>query len=192
MSADEFFDWLGGQEKKHELVDGEPVLMAGANMRHNKITFSIGLALGNQLKGKPCQPFGSDMAIKIPGGNVRYPDIVVDCGKFDDQLAADQPVLVIEVLSNSTRMFDGTIKLEEYKKVDALKYILLVYQDTPTVYVYTRDMSGWEFANVKGMSAVIELSQIGVFLALEDVYSGLQFQNHLTLVASPEESSIEH
>ncbi|MHB1677975.1 MAG: Uma2 family endonuclease [Sulfuriferula sp.] len=95
MSAEEFFDWLS-ELKKHELIDGETVLMAGANMRHNKITFSIGFAPGNQLKGQSCQPFGSDMVVKISSGNVCYPEIVVGYGKFDDKLmTTDQPALVI-------------------------------------------------------------------------------------------------
>src|SRR5262245_21177283 len=124
MTPDEFLDWVQAQDKRYELVDGVPVAMPGAKRRHARM---VVIALGefrNQLRGTPCRPFSSDTAVRIPAGNVRFPDAGVDCGKFDDEAtSAASPALVFEVLSASTRDFDLFGKLEEYKTIETLHHI---------------------------------------------------------------------
>ncbi|HLB99396.1 MAG TPA: Uma2 family endonuclease, partial [Acetobacteraceae bacterium] len=115
MSADEFLEWDQLQERRHELVDGLPVAMAGAKRRHDRIVVNAISSVAGQLSLGPCNVFTSDTAVRIPAGNVRRPDLGIDCGRFiDDAAAADAPTAVIEVLSPSTREFDMFVKLDEY------------------------------------------------------------------------------
>src|SRR5690349_16421259 len=95
MTQDDFFRWIITQEHSHELVDGEPVMMAGANRRHDCIASRTQRSLGNQLEGRQCQPFTSDTVVKILAGNIRYPELEVDCSPFDDySMTASEPTLV--------------------------------------------------------------------------------------------------
>ena len=127
MIADEFLDWVVDQEEHYELIDGQPVMMTGVNRRHDRIVVNALVSLVAQLRGRPSQPFTSETAVRIPAGNIRVPDLGVDCGRPDDRSSsAAEPVLVVEVLSPSTSLFDRTIKLEGYKTVTGLHYILLV------------------------------------------------------------------
>lgn len=191
MTPDEFLRWITTQEHKHELVDGEPVMMAGANRRHDRIATRTLASLSNQLGNRPCQPFTSDTAVRIPAGNVRYPDLGVDCGPFDDYaLEASEPALVVEILSPTTRGFDRNDKLEEYKTVESLEYILLIDPDSPQVRLYRRDAArAWVSERRVGPDAVVEMPNIGVALRLDDLYAGLQFRSRPTPVGPEDPGS---
>lgn len=184
MSADEFYAWVSVQDRKHELVDGEAVMMAGANRRHDRIAANSLRLIGNQLQGRPCQPFTSDTFVKIPAGNSRLPDLGVDCGPFDDNsLEASEPKLVVEILSPTTRTFDRNDKLEDYKTVTTLEYILLVDPDFPQVRLYFRDANRvWASERTTGLDAIVEMPLLDLSLRLGDIYEGLVFRQRPTLV----------
>jgi Uma2 family endonuclease len=132
LTVEEFYQWVAGREQKYELVDGEPVMMAGANRRHDRIAGNAIRVVGNHPQGHRCQPFNSDTYVKIPAGNRRQADMGVDRGPFEDaSLDASEPILVLEILSPTTRTFDRNDKLEEHKTVSTLEYILLVAPDYP-------------------------------------------------------------
>lgn len=178
MTPDEFLAWSMDQERRHELVDGVPIMMAGASRRHDQIVVNALRELGNQLRGKACRPFTADTAVRIPNRNVRLPDAGVDCGPFDDEANwAGAPVLVIEVLSPSTQAFDLLVKLEEYKTVASLRHILIVNPDVPQVICWTRpDEAAWTYDVHETVDAIIALQPPGVALRVADLYEGLAFK----------------
>jgi Uma2 family endonuclease len=184
LDRDQFYGWVATQERKYELVDGAPMLMAGANRRHDRLVANAIRLVGNQLLGKSCQPFTSDTFVRIPAGNARLPDLGVDCGPFDDAaLEASEPALVVEILSPTTRTFDGNDKLEEYKTVPTLRYILLIDPDVPQVRLYWRDPAGqWTSARLAGSDAVVEMPALGLSLRLAELYAGLEFRPRPALV----------
>jgi Uma2 family endonuclease len=191
LTVERFYAWLVGQDNKHELVDGVPVMMAGANRRHDRVVINAMRIIGNQLRGKTCQPFSSDTYIRIPSGNRRLPDLGVDCGPMeDDSIEASDPKLVVEVTSASTRTFDRTEKLEEYKTIGGLEYILHVDTNVPQVRLYWRDGSrAWATGKIAGLEAVVELPVLGLALSLSELYEGLTFVPRPTLVASGDPAS---
>lgn len=176
MTAEDFLEWdLRQPDGRHELIDGVPVAMTGARRRHDRIVVNAVAELRTRLRGGPCVPFTADTAVRIPGGNVRRPDVGVTCGPDDDDLTyAAAPRLVIEVLSPSTRAFDRMRKVEEYKTVAGLDYILLVDADAPEVILWSRDAAGgWASTVIAGAEAAIDLPALGVTLPLADLYAGL-------------------
>jgi len=184
-TEDEFFAWLDRQERRHELVDGEPRAMVGATQRHDRIVTNLIVALATRLRGGACRTGTGDTAIRIPGGNIRYPDAAVDCGRFDETArAASEPVLVVEVLSPSTAEFDQTEKLEEYRSVPSLRHILVVDPDRPRVRVHSREADGrWGSVLVAGLEAGIEIEVLGISVTLGEVYEGVEFREGPMLVA---------
>lgn len=184
MTADEFLEWNLHQEGRHELVDGVPVAMAGGKRRHDRVVVNAISALAGSLGQGKCHPFTADTAVRIPNGNIRYPDAGVDCGVFRDETTwADGPVLVIEVLSDSTRIFDFTRKLEEYKAVPSLRHIVFVDLDTPDIIHWRREPGGgWEFEITSGLDAAIALPDIDLELPLATLYAGLEFRPRPRLV----------
>src|SRR3954465_10809024 len=191
ISPERFFSWIGGQEGRFELVEGEVVMMAGAGRRNDSIVVNLTAAVHAQVRGGPCQTFTSDTYISTSPSTRRMADLGVDCGKPpDDSLAADKPALVIEVLSPTTGGFDVTVKLAEYQSLSSMEYILLVDTEMPTVHLYLRDKdSRWEDRIVRGLDAAIELPKLSVLLKLADIYDGLQFRERPRLVEAPSEDN---
>lgn len=183
LTKEEFFALVRGRGGRWELVDGEAVMMAGANQRHNAITANTFLSLGGQLRGKRCRPTASDTAVSIAGGNIRYPDIVVDCGPRDDlSMFATTPMLVVEVLSPTTRHFDSHKKLGEYLDHPDIKYVLLIDTDRACALLHRRESEGWVRTLYENLDDVIDLPEIGVSLALQDIYEGLDLRPRPVLV----------
>jgi Uma2 family endonuclease len=184
LTVEEFYEWVASQEPKFELVDGEPVMMAGANRRHDRIAGNAIRVVGNHLQGHRCQPFTSDTYVRIPAGNRRQADMGIDCGPFEDaSLHASEPILVLEILSPTTRTFDRNDKLEEHKTVPTLEYILLVDPDYPQVRIYRRDSNrDWTSDRLAGLDAVVDMPLLSLPLRLGDLYSGLVFRLRPRLV----------
>lgn len=178
MEPDAFLEWCTFQESRYELVGGVPVAMAGAKRGHDRIVMNTTLAVGNQSRGSPCQPFSADFAVRIPDGNIRRPDFGIDCGPFvPDDLAATDPRVVIEVLSPSTRTFDMIRKLWECRRVPSLRHIILIDPEEPRVLHWSREPDGhWSDQEAEGLDAVITLADPPITLALRDLYEGLTFR----------------
>lgn len=182
MTPEEFFAWQEKQDKLYELVDGLPVLplkmMTGASRAHDRVVTNIIRHLGNKLSGGPCWPTTDDLAVRIPLGNVRRPDVTVECGKGDRRdVAVREPRVIIEVLSPSTMTFDRIRKLPEYQTIATVTDILLVDTEKPRVDQWSREGDGrWRQAKFDGLGAVVGLPTIGTEVALAEVFEGLEFE----------------
>lgn len=177
MGIAEFFAYRGEEGVRYELVDGVLVrAMTGASRRHDRIVINAILALGQRLRGKPCEPSTADIAVVIPNGNVRRPDVMIDCGATDDRTQrAGDPRMVVEVLSPSTRGIDLVRKLEEYKSVPGLAYILLVEPDVPHALLWRREAAGWALEEVQGLDGGFDLPEIGADITMAELYDRLTF-----------------
>ena len=147
-------DYLAGElvsETKLEYVAGAVYAMAGASNRHNAI---VGNAFGQLflgLRGKPCRPFNSDTKVRIDLGNGTrffYPDAMVVCDRNPDEDSfQQQPVVILEVLSPTTRRLDLEEKYQAYLQIPSLRVLLFIEQDLPAVACHRRQSHG-AFAQV--------------------------------------------
>lgn len=87
----------------------------------------------------------------------------------------DRPVLLVEVLSQSTRRIDDSEKREAYLTIPSLHYYLLFEQDSADAVVFRRDEEDFRRELVSGLDAVVELPALKIRLALADVYHRIQF-----------------
>ncbi len=103
--------------------------------------------------------------------------MVVACNVVDQQsYFSENPILVVEVLSRSTRVFDRTGKLEEYKRIPGLDHILYIDPDFARVRLFTRDAAtGWDSELIAGLDRVVDLAKIGLSLPLSDIYDSVVF-----------------
>ncbi|MBL8947524.1 MAG: Uma2 family endonuclease [Myxococcales bacterium] len=161
-------------EAKHELWSGEVFAMAGASYAHNKIVTNLARELSGRLRDRQCDVLPSDMKVFVPtkSGFV-YPDVSVVCGEprfHDDQRdVLLNPLLVVEVLSDTTERFDRGDKFAGYRGIESIRQVLLVSQDQRRVEVFTRAGPRWILDDVTG-SDVARLEALDCDLPLDEVY----------------------
>ena len=172
-----FAEYLALEEKsetKHELVDGEIFAMAHGTPEHGRLAVRMGRLLGNALEGKPCEVFSSDVRVRVLAtGLATYPDVSVVCGRIEidpeNRNTITNPIVLVEVLSDSTESYDRSIKLAHYRKIESLRDYLLVAQHEARIEHYSRNDDGtWTLRDVSPPH-VVRLS-IGAEIAVADVY----------------------
>lgn len=177
MTDEEFFAWCERQDDRYELVDGFPVkMMTGASNFHDAIVINIIRELSNQLRGKPCRPMTADTAARTRIRNFRRPDVTVMCGPLRPRTyeAAD-PRLFVEVLSPSNEGVAWQRKLDEYRKLSGLRYILLIDSERVAATLYTRTATDWDSSDADDLDAVLHMPEIDCRLAMRDVYEGIDY-----------------
>jgi Uma2 family endonuclease len=188
MSSAEKPDYYSDQEylqfenqslSKSEYIDGWIRAMTGASLRHNVVAGNCFLSLGNQLKGSPCRPYNSDTKLRIDQGKSKryyYPDVQVVCRSNEPtSVFQDQPVLIIEVLSPSTRNYDLNEKLEAYLQIPSLECYIVLEQHQPIATVFRKTNDGFSRQLVQGTDSIIDLPFFNGSLSLADVYEGVEF-----------------
>lgn len=175
-------DYLAGElvsPVKHEYLGGIVYATTGARNVHNVIATSITVAIGSRLRRHRCQPFNSDTKIRIRlSRQVRfyYPDVSVICGPNPpDDSFQDDPVLIFEVVSRTTRRIDEGEKLDAYLTIPSLCVYAVVEQDTVAVVVHRRTEQGFVREVYEDLQAVIPLPEIETELPLAEVYERVQF-----------------
>lgn len=165
-------DYLAGEkiaETKHEYIDGEVFAMAGASASHNRISLNVATLFNVHLDGKPCQPYMSDMKVKV-GTKYFYPDVLVECsGLADDSHVTEKPTLIVEVLSKSTRRMDETTKRIAYTQIDSLLEYVLIEQDFVDIEIIRRS-TGWQSERFY-LGDSLTFESIALTLTVEDIYA---------------------
>jgi len=123
---------------KREFINADVYAMAGASTNHNRIVANLVRELGNVLKNTPCESFASDMKVQV-GDDFFYPDVLVVCNHLaNDHGITDSPLIVVEVLSKSTRQIDHTLKRTAYQQLPSLLEYVIIEQDLVDVEVCRR------------------------------------------------------
>jgi len=135
-------DYLAGElisEIKHEYEDGTVYAMAGAKLNHERIAGNVFAELHLHLKNTPCEVVSKDFKVNINFSKFYYPDVMVMCdAKKGDDVYTEKPILIVEVLSKSTRQRDKTLKKMAYQSLPSLQEYVLIEQDFVDVEVCRR------------------------------------------------------
>jgi Uma2 family endonuclease len=176
-------DYLAGEEisgVKHEYMGGTVHAMAGATNQHNTIALNTLGSLLVQLRGKSCQPFNSDTKIRLAFSDhtrFYYPDAMVVCepNSASDHFQ-DRPVVVIEVLSDSTRRADLVEKRDAYLTIPSLKVLIFVETETPAVTIHrAKPEGGFAIERFAGLEDTVPLPEIESSLPLAEIYERVAF-----------------
>ena len=183
MTPEEFLTFERASDEKHEYYDGVIVAMSGAKRAHNLISVNVGSSLHAALKNKDCETYMSEMRVFVPAVRLyTYPDIVVVCG--DPQFVDDEfdtltnPVLLIEILSDSTEGYDRGLKFQNYRSIESLVEYVLVSQNAARIEKYVKHGDGfWLLSDAAGLESSITLEAIDCTLSLADVYAKVKFDD---------------
>jgi Uma2 family endonuclease len=176
-------EYLAGERQadiRHEYFAGEVFAMAGASREHNQISANIVRLLGNQLLEKPCSVFASDMKVKIrKKEKYTYPDIVVVCEKeeYEDehQDVLLNPVVLMEILSDSTEAYDRGDKFSHYQAIPSCAEYILISQYTFKMERFSRQPNNsWLYTIYQDENDVLSVRAIDCALPLAEVYRKVQ------------------
>ena len=175
-------DYLAGEQEstvKHEYLGGVVYAMVGARNVHNMIATNALVDIGRQLRGHKCRVFNSDTKIRVRlSSQTRfyYPDVSIICHPNPQtDVFQDQPAVIVEVLSESTRRIDEGEKRDAYLTMPTLTHYILLEQSAPAAIVYERGEPGFKRRVLSDLSDRIEISEINVTLELATVYNGVEF-----------------
>ena len=158
---------------RHEYLDGEIYAMAGGTPDHAALAAAILSRIGAQLP-RGGRTFTSDLRVRIVStGLTTYPDGAVVCGGTqrapEDAIAVTNPVVLIEVTSNSSEDYDRGEKLRQYQSIPTAREIVIASHREPRISVHRRGEHGWTASHaVAGES--VSLESIGAVLRVDDVY----------------------
>lgn len=181
MTPEQYLEIERQAEYKSEYHSGQMFAMAGASRPHNLIVSNLVREIGNRLKGKPCETYPSDMRVLVAAtGLYTYPDVSVACeepefldSKGDVLL---NPLVIVEVLSDSTEAYDRGAKFALYQKLPSLKEYILVSQNTPQVERYVRQgKESWLYSRVDVLESEVALDTLGCRLPLPEIYDRVTF-----------------
>ena len=147
FTAEAFIAWAAEQPRgRFELLRGEVVAMAPERAGHARAKARAHRALTDAIAqaGLGCEAFPDGMSVRIDGGTVYEPDALVRCGPRtpDDAVEIADPVVVVEVVSRSTRALDSGAKLADYFTLPSLRHYLVISADTRAVTHHSRGEAG--------------------------------------------------
>ena len=161
-------------EGKHEYYQGRVFAMTGGTFNHAYISGNIYVVFKVKLRGKPCQPMNSDMRIHTPSGLDTYPDVSAYCDHpelIDNQQTLLNPVLIVEVLSLSTRNYDKGDKFTLYRAIPSLQDYVLVESEKVWVEHFRRtDNDEWILHEYRQLADTLPLNSIAETLTLTEIY----------------------
>lgn len=181
-SLAEYFELERSMNEKFEFWGGNVWSMSGARLAHNLIVGNLNTELDVRLREKGCRAVPSDMRVKVPTyPPYRYPDLTVICGSptIEQTGGVDMllnPLLIIEVLSDSTEAFDRGDKFSYYKSIESFSEYLLIAQHRPHVTQFVKHGDGfWANFEFNDLNDSLELRSVDCSLPLASIYRDVTF-----------------
>ncbi len=175
LSIAEYIEGELRSDTRHEYLAGETYAMVGASDAHNIICLNLATALHAHLRGGSCRVFMADMKVRVRVGQddyFYYPDLMVACRPEDNaRYYREQPVLLVEVMSESTERIDRREKLFVYRDIPALEEYLLLAQDRVEATLHRR-ASDWGSRRLAAGDELV-LACLDFRIALTTLYEGV-------------------
>lgn len=173
MTVDEYLAWAEGHPGRYELYAGTVYGMSPERAVHGKVKYAAQTALLNGIRraGVPCHMLPDGMTVRVAKDTAHEPDALVYCGEevAGTSVEIPNPVIVVEVLSPSTRHIDATAKLVGYFSLESVEHYLIVDPDKPLVIHHARG-NGDAIATRILDRGPIQLHPPGIEVRVEDFY----------------------
>jgi Uma2 family endonuclease len=175
-TVDDYFGVEIGSPIRHEYFDGEIYAMAGGTREHDTIAGNVLAVFHEALRGSACQAFTSNMRVMTPSGLYTYPDVSIVCGPPDvggieERTTLRNPVVLVEVLSDSTRDYDRDDKFNLYRSIATLRHYLLIEQSSVEIEHRSLESNGeWTSELKRSLVDSVRLESAGIELHMARVY----------------------
>lgn len=174
MSLAEFPDWEDREALRYEFDGVEAIARTGGTAAHAFIQRNVAVAMTTRLRGKPCRFAGSDLKIEV-AGRIRYPDGFVVCTPVPprDKVVRD-PVVIFEVLSETTARTDTVTKNRDYAATVSVRRYIVLAQDEIGGTMFERVGDNW-LGHLLTAESILRMPEIGVEVPLLEFYEDIEF-----------------
>ena len=190
ISAEQYLEGELVSPVKHEFVSGEVFAMAGASDRHHRISVNLFKELDALVADSNCDAYVFDMKLRTSEDDFYYPDVFVACDESPaSEYYREQPLIVIEVTSPSTRQIDRREKLKAYQAMPSVKEYVVIDQDKFYIELHRRQPDGrWitYFYNRNDRKTTIEFQSVELKTNLDTIYRRVQFPPEPPLPPEPD------
>jgi Uma2 family endonuclease len=178
-------EYLALEEKaefKNEYIDGEIVPMTGGTTNHNEISGNLYSSLKANLRRQNYRIYISDVRLWIPAYRIyTYPDIMIIQGEpvYEGKgiTTVTNPLVIIEVLSNSTKNYDRAEKFKYYRSISSLQEYILIDQYSFATENFSKQAEGqWLLTECLGENQVLNITTIALQIVFNDLYEGVNFE----------------
>ena len=179
-TPEEYLDFEINSENRHEYISGEIALMTGGTPNHNQIAGNFYAALNFALKRQPYRVFVTDQRLWIPRKRIyTYPDVMVVQGELQFQEGRrdtiTNPLIIAEVLSESTRSYDKDAKFAAYRTIPSFQEYLLIDQYTMHIEHYFKtERKRWIFYEYDDADEIVSLNSFSFQITLADIYDKVE------------------
>jgi Uma2 family endonuclease len=176
-TTEQFLAWEERQELRYEFDGFQPMARTGGTAAHAAIQRNLIVALWGGLRGKPCQPYGSNLKIKVADRSARYPDAFVVCTPVPPRaIVVSEPVVIFEILSESSATDDFVTKNAEYRATPTVQRYVVLQQAKAAAVVFSRKGEDWVTDLLTGDDAILRMPEIGLDVPLSEIYLGVAFE----------------
>ncbi|MEN8121809.1 MAG: Uma2 family endonuclease [Bacteroidota bacterium] len=175
-SFSEYIEFEQSTNEKHDFYYGEVYNLAGGTIRHSQIIFSSSNILHKFLTKKNCITLTNDVKLELDKDQFYvYPDVIVTCDNDDlsdnTETIIKNPLIIVEILSDSTELYDRNIKKHYYLKLPSLKYYLLISQKETRIEMYEKIENRIEYSSYETPEQEINFQQLGFKIKIADIYT---------------------
>ncbi|QJB45200.1 Uma2 family endonuclease [Dolichospermum flos-aquae] len=184
-APEEYLELEEKADYKNEYRDGEIISMTGGTTNHNKLALNLATGLNVALNDLDYEIYIGDVKLWIPRyREFTYPDVMVIEGQpiyySTNTTIVTNPVLIVEVLSKSTKDYDRGDKFLYYRSIPEFKEYILIDQTKYYVMQYVKTSENqWILTEYETEDALINLSSINVELSLKQLYKKVNFSENL-------------
>ena len=173
---DGYLAWEANQLGKHEFFKGQVFAMVGPQRVHGEIVRNLTVALQTHLRGTPCRSYSADMKLRVAAADaVFYPDLFVTCDARDlvTELVFEHPILVVEVLSDSTAAYDRGLKFAAYRQLPSLAEYVLIAPGRRSVEVFRRNQENLFVLHDHTGQVLVEFHSIAARVATSTIFENV-------------------
>jgi Uma2 family endonuclease len=166
---------LDNPHAKHEFFDGEIYAMAGGTEDHASLSVAVLAALLSGIGELPCRANSSDLRIFVEAvGLATFPDGSVICGPLEQHspsphATAVNPMILVEVTSDSSEEYDTGEKLRAYQTIPTLREVIIISHRERRIAVHARDDHGWN-TQVAAAGEHVRVPSLDMALSVDALY----------------------
>jgi len=181
-TLEEYFELDKNAEGNFEYFDGDIFEMSGVSRSHATIEMNLAEIINPVARRRGCRAFPANLRIKVPTlPTYRYPNLSVVCGEatFTQVSGLDclvNPILIVEVLSDSTEFYDRGEKFRQYKSIESFGEYLLISQNEPFITLFQKHNGRFWLQSDYVAGEMLRVNTLDLDLNVDEVYQGVEIK----------------